>query len=110
METIYFTITGLNYRYGSDFLEPGMKVNLEKETDNQFDKEAIMVTLPGLGKIGYVATNYKTMIGESYSSGRLYDKIGNVSYGEVCYILDRGVLCKLIRNQEENYKRGRKKR
>ena len=61
-----------------------------------------MVTLPGLGKIGYVATNYKTMIGESYSSGRLYDKIGNVAYGEVCYVLDHGVLCSLIQKEAKN--------
>ena len=35
MEKIYFTITGTKYYFGKEFLEPGMKVKLEKETDNE---------------------------------------------------------------------------
>lgn len=37
MSKKYFTITGLNHYYGSDFLKRGMKVKLEKEPDNRFD-------------------------------------------------------------------------
>ena len=47
MKKIYFTITGTNYRYGHDFLKPGMKVKLEKEPDNQYDGEAIRVMMKG---------------------------------------------------------------
>ena len=47
MKKIYFTITGTNYRYGQDFLEPGMKVKLEKEPDNPYDAEAIKVMMKG---------------------------------------------------------------
>ena len=39
MKKIYFTITGTKYRYGHDFLKPGMKVHLEKEPDNEYDAE-----------------------------------------------------------------------
>lgn len=35
MKTIYFTITGMEYYYGSDFLKKGMKIKLVKEPDNQ---------------------------------------------------------------------------
>ena len=73
---IWFTITGTYFRYGQDFLDKGMKVRLEKEPDNEYDREAIKVTMKGLGHIGYVANSPKTVIGESYSAGRLYDKIG----------------------------------
>ena len=89
---VYFTIAGTQYRYGSDFMKKGMKVKLIKEPDNEFDKEAIKVEMEGLGKIGYVANSWKTVIGESFSAGRLYDKIGDEVIGTVMYVLDNGVL------------------
>ena len=67
------------------FLEKGMKLYLEKEPDNKYDKEAIMVKKEGLGLIGYVANSTYTVIGESMSAGRLYDKIGKESNSESCY-------------------------
>ena len=56
MEEMYFTITGCNHYFGTEFLKEGMKLKLEKEPENQFDSEAILVKIIGLGKIGYVAT------------------------------------------------------
>ena len=92
---IYFTITGTNYRYGHDFLKPGMKVKLEKEPDNQYDAEAIRVMMKGLGQIGYVANSAHTVKGESWSAGRIYDRIGKKAMGTVKIILPDGILCKL---------------
>ena len=43
MEELYFTIAGCSHYFGSDFMEKGMKVKLEKEPDNEYDKEAIQV-------------------------------------------------------------------
>ena len=77
MEELYFTIAGCSHYFGSDFMEKGMKVKLEKEPDNEYDKEAIPVKIKGLGKIGYVANSSFTVKGESMSAGRLYDKIGD---------------------------------
>lgn len=95
MKDIYFTLTGTNHWFGQDFLKKGMKVKLEKEPDNEYDKEAIKVLLKGLGQIGYVANSHQTVAGESYSAGRLYDKIGKKAKGEVVMKLDYGALCKL---------------
>ena len=92
MGKIYFTITGTNHYFGNDFLKPDMKVRLIKEQDNDYDKEAIKVELEGLGIIGYVANSPYTVTGESYSAGRLYDKIGDTSEGTVMYVLNGGVL------------------
>ena len=92
MEKIYFTITGTNHYFGNEFLKPDMKVRLIKEPDNDYDKEAIKVELEGLGIIGYVANSPYTVAGESYSAGRLYDKIGDTSEGTVMYLLNGGVL------------------
>jgi len=93
MNKIFFTITGTNHHYGHDFIEPDMKVKLVKEPDNDFDKEAIKVEMEGLGHIGYVANSPYTIAGESYSAGRLYDKIGEEAEGTVQYVLPKGVLC-----------------
>lgn len=73
-----------------------MEIHLTKEKDNEYDKEAISVNLPGLGKIGYVANSPYTVLGESYSAGRLYDKISEEASGKVRFILDKGVICELI--------------
>lgn len=92
-QKIYFTITGMNHYYGMDFMEKDMKVKLIKEPDNEFDKEAIRVEYEGLGKIGYVANSSYTVLGESMSAGRLYDKIGKKAKGRVKLILSNGVVC-----------------
>ncbi len=95
MKTYYFTITGTNHRYGHEFLEPDMIVKLVKEPDNEVDKEAIKVEIEGLGHIGYVANSPYTVVGDSCSAGRLYDKIGDCVEGIVMYKLPRAVLGKV---------------
>ncbi|WP_035773061.1 HIRAN domain-containing protein [Butyrivibrio sp. VCD2006] len=95
MKDIYFTITGMNYYYGSDFLKKGMKVKLVKEPDNEYDKEAIRVELKGLGKIGYVANSPHTVIGESKSAGRMYDLMKKKAKAKIVLITPRGALCEL---------------
>ena len=95
MAQIYFTIAGTQYRLGSDFMKKGMEVKLVKEPDNAYDREAIKVEMEGLGQVGYVANSYKTVIGECYSAGRLYDKIGKKAKAKVHIVTDRGVICKI---------------
>ena len=95
-KTIYFTITGTGYYEGDEFFKKGMKVMLEKDTENKYDKEAILVKMSGIGKVGYVANSVGRTIGESYSAGRIYDKIGKTAKGRVLYKMPRGILCELI--------------
>lgn len=92
---VYFTLTGTKHYFGDEFLEKGMKLELEKEPDNEHDKEAIIVKVEGLGKVGYVANSPYTVIGESMSAGRVYDKIGDTAVGEVLFVTTQGVLCKV---------------
>ena len=56
IKKVYFTLTGTKYHYGMDFLEKGMKLYLEKEPDNKYDKEAIVVKLAGLDKSDMLPT------------------------------------------------------
>lgn len=60
-----------------------MEVKLVKEPDNEFDKEAIKVEMPGIALIGYVANSPYTVIGENFSAGRLYDRIGEIGRAHV---------------------------
>ena len=94
MKKIYFTLTGTKHYFGSDFLESGMKVKLVKEPDNEYDQEAIKVELKGVGKIGYVANSPYTVLGESLSAGRLYDKIGNKAKARILFVTPKGAICK----------------
>lgn len=80
---IFFTLTGTKYRHGHEFMKPGMKVLLEKEPDNEYDHEAIMVKIKGLGLVGYVANSIHTVKGKSWSAGRIYDTIGKKASGTV---------------------------
>ncbi len=99
---IWFTLTGTNHYYGHDFLEKGTKIRLEKEPDNKHDHEAIKVLMDGVGHIGYVANSPWTVSGESYSAGRLYDRIGDTAKGRVKLITDRGILCTLkVKSDDE---------
>ena len=70
-----------------------MTVKLVKEPDNDYDKEAIKVELEGLGLVGYVANSPSTVVGESFSAGRIYDKIDDTTECKVLYVVDDGVLC-----------------
>ena len=83
MKKIYFTITGTKYRYGHDLMEPGMKVKLEKEPENEYDAETIRVMMKGLRQIGYVGNSTHTVKGESWSAGRIYDRIEKNATGTV---------------------------
>ena len=104
---IYFTITGTQFRFGQEFMEKDMPVRLEKEPDNEHDHEAIKVMMEGLGQVGYVANSAHTVLGESWSAGRLYDKIGDKAKGKVFMIMEKGVLCWL--DTEKNAPEGKKK-
>lgn len=102
MKSAYITVTGTRHYFGSEFIEPKMILNLVKEPDNDHDREAIRVELPGLGKIGYVANSCYTVQGESISAGRLYDKIGDTAVATVKYVIPNGILCKVKHLKRED--------
>lgn len=93
MSKVYFTITGINYYFGSEIFEKNMEVKLIKEPDNKFDKEAIKVELAGIGKVGYVANSVNTVLGDSLSAGCMYDRIGKTARAKVRMVTPRGIIC-----------------
>ena len=103
MAKTYFTLTGTKHYYGSDFLEKGMKIILEKEPDNEYDKEAIQVKMKGMGKIGYVANSPYTIIGDSMSAGRIYDRIDDKAKAKVVMVTEEKILEALRQIEEKDY-------
>lgn len=95
----YFTLTGCNHYFGNDFMKKGMKVKLKKEPKNEYDAEAIMVKMKGIGKVGYVANSAYTVKGDTMSAGRLYDKIGKKAKAKIVYVIPGGAICKLIEDE-----------
>ncbi len=98
MSEMYFTIAGCNHYFGNDFMKKGMKVKLEKEPDNEFDQEAIIVKIKGMGKCGYVANSPYTVKGESMSAGRMYDKLGEEAKAKVVVVIPGGAICKITKD------------
>lgn len=96
MSKMYFTLTGCNHYFGNEFMKRGMKVKLKKDTKNDYDSEAIMVKMKGIGKVGYVANSSYTVKGETMSAGRLYDKIGKKAMGKIVYVIPGGAICKIV--------------
>ena len=101
MAKMFITITGTNFEYGSDYLEKEMIVILVKKPDNKYDREVIKVELKPFGKIWYVANNVKTVIGECYSAGWLYDKIGDKAKADVCFVTPSGVIAKIKNSKKD---------
>ena len=94
MEEMFFTVTSPEILRGEyqDLFKENMEITLIKEPDNKYDQEAIIAKVRGFG---YVANSVITRLGESSSSGRIYDKIGNTAKGKVLHVLDDGILCEL---------------
>ena len=59
------------------------------------DKEDIVVKMEGLGEIGHVANSAHTVIGESMSAGRIYDKIGDTAKAKVVLVTPHGTICSI---------------
>ena len=109
MAKVFITLTGTKHYFGNDFLKKGTKIRLEKEPDNEYDQEAIKITYEGLGKIGYVANSSYTVIGESMSAGRLYDKIGKKAKAKVVLVTEHGTICSISKKSLlENQKKVKK--
>ena len=101
METsIYITITGCNNYFGKMPFKVGRVFKLEKEPDNLHDCEAIKVSHPFIGTVGYVANSVYTVCDGTYSAGRLYDKIDNTAYVEVMFITHSSVIARLLPDDE----------
>lgn len=93
--------SAMEFTFLNELLRDDSDVQTELELSgldpDEYDKEAIKATYEGLGKIGYVANSSYTVIGESMSAGRLYDKIGDSAYAKIILVTPAGTICKICK-------------
>ena len=93
---LYTTIVGLKNYEGNKVFKIGSIVRLVKEPDNDYDLEAIACENKYIGKTGYIANSTRTVTKGTMSAGRIYDKIGDISYCEVKFVSDDSVIAKVL--------------
>lgn len=64
-------------------------------TWNGWKIKLIIMGSIGMSKIGYVANSCFTVIGDSMSAGRLWDKISDKTSARVVLVTPKGILCKV---------------
>lgn len=99
-QDLYTTIVGLKNYEGSKVFKIGSIVRLVKEPDNDYDLEAIACENRYIGKTGYIANSTKTVTKGTMSAGRIYDKIGDISYCEVKFVSNDSVIAKVLSDEK----------
>lgn len=97
---LYTTIVGLKNYEGNKVFKIGSIVRLVKEPDNDYDLEAIACENKYVGKTGYIANSTTTVTKGTMSAGRIYDKIGDVSYCEVKFVSKDSVIAKVLSDEK----------
>ncbi len=97
---IYFTVNAVNLFNGIKPFKINSIIKLVKEPENDYDHEAIRVELRYAGPSGYVANSVRTVARGTYSAGRLYDKILDVDYGKIEFILGETAIAKILTRDE----------
>lgn len=100
MENTFVTITGVRNYYGMKPFKVGKIFRIVKETDNEYDEEAIRAELPMIDTIGYVANSTNTVFAGTVSAGRLYDKIDNYAYAQTMFITHSSVIAIVLSPEE----------
>ena len=59
--------------------------------------------MKGMGKIGYVANSPYTIIGDSMSAGRIYDRIDDKAKAKVVMVTEEKILEALRQIEEKDY-------
>ncbi|MCQ2976951.1 MAG: HIRAN domain-containing protein [archaeon] len=98
-DDIFITLVSFK-SYGIKPFKLGSIVKLIKEPDNDYDCEAISVSLRFAGYSAYVANSVETVIKGTMSAGRIYDKILDEDYAQVKFISRDSIIAKLLTNDE----------
>lgn len=96
MSAKFISIVGVKHYFGVEIFSVGQKLKLEKDYENRYDDEAIMVELESVGKVGYVANSTYTVAKGTRSAGRIYDTFEETIYCEVAFIVKDTVIAKII--------------
>lgn len=92
---MYFTVGGFENYYSDAPFKIGKLVLCAKDTENEYDSEAIKCVLPQLGTIGYIANSPETKARGTMSAGRIYDKVCSKFYARVMRATKTEVICRV---------------
>ncbi len=101
MEEMYITVTGFSNYYGRKPFNVGSLLICEKDPSNKRDSEAILVKLPYIGTVGYIANSIVNVAAGTMSAGRLYDKVEDTFYARIMFITQSKVICRIEYGDEE---------
>jgi hypothetical protein len=101
--TRYIAVVGCDNYFGFKIFKPGMPIKLEKESDNDFDMEAIKAVIDPIGKVGYVANSVHTVPKGCHSAGRIYDTFDKYTLGMVRFVTHDVVILELMKQTKFSY-------
>lgn len=96
MEDIFITISGTSHYFGSAPLKIGTVLKLRKDFENPFDPDAISVSLPSLGVVGYVANSEGTLAKGTKSASAICRKIDDEAFCRVMFKTENSIIAKLL--------------
>ncbi len=105
MEEMYVTVTGFGNYYKKKPFAIGNVLICEKEPENKYDSEAIVVKLPIIGQVGYISNSPYTMAGGTTSAGRIYDKVEDVFYIRVLFTTQSKIICRVENGDREVFEK-----
>ena len=91
----YVSIVGFKNYFDKRPFAIGTKLLCAKEPDNVYDSEAIKVTFPVLGTVGYIANSIQTKANGTFSAGRIYEQVGDKFIVEVAFSTHSTVIARV---------------
>lgn len=92
---IYFTVVGFSRYYDHKPFRIGALIRCRKEPENTFDGEAIRVSLPIMGTIGYIANSPQTLAGGTMSAGKLGTFVDDKFHARVMFTTRTKIICRV---------------
>lgn len=72
-----------------------------KDPGNEYDHDAIKVTLPVLGTVGYLSNSSATAAGGTAVASRIYEQVPDKFYIRVLFTTYTKVICRIEPDSEE---------
>ena len=95
----YVSIVGFKNYFDKRPFAIGTKLLCVKEPDNVFDSEAIKVTFPVLGTVGYIANSVQTKANGTLSAGRIYEQVSEKFIVEVAFSTHSTVIARVTNDK-----------
>ena len=101
LDGIFVTVTGFHHYQDREPFPIGAVLLCCKEPENPYDSEAIRVLSAEGSKVGYIANGPSTKANGTMSAARIYDKVGDRFFIEVCFSTQTKIICKVIQSSME---------